>query len=67
MPCSFAVGILRSGKEKPQWDTWCIPEDFSAVQDTKGTRKTVCFLIRSCLLIQPLFCVILSDSEGSYR
>ena len=41
---SFTEGILRAHKEKPERDTLCISEDFSAVRAQKRPVKPYIFL-----------------------
>ena len=46
---SFTEGILRAHKEKPERDTLCISEDFSAVRAQKRPVKPYIFLSQAAL------------------
>ena len=52
---SFTEGILRTHKEKPERDTLCISEDFSAVRAQKRPVKPYIFLSQAAfgVLFQP--------------
>ena len=61
---SFTEGILRTRKEKPERDTLCISEDFSAARAQKHPVKPHGFLSQAAFRRGLFFTIDKSDKIG---